>query len=76
MPPCFFWHTADDNGVSSKNSIAMAQAMWAKNLPAELHIFPHGRHGLGLASDYPDIAVWPKLAAQFLNQRWDKNWGK
>lgn len=72
MPPCFFWHTAEDRSVPVMNSIAMAQAMWNRRLTAELHIFPHGNHGLGLAPDFPDIAKWPQLASQFLHQLWHK----
>ncbi len=65
-PPAFIWHTATDGGVSVKNSLAFAEAMWAQHLTASLHVFPEGRHGLGLAPEYPDIRRWPELAADFL----------
>jgi len=64
-PPAVMWHTADD-GVKAMNSIAFAQAIWARGGTAELHIFAHGPHGLGLAEKYENIKVWPQLTAQFL----------
>ena len=65
-PPAFLWHTADDNGVNVANSLLFAEALWKNGVTAELHVFPHGRHGLGLAPEAPDIAVWPELAGRFL----------
>ena len=64
-PPAVMWHTADD-GVKVMNSIAFAQAIWAKGGTAEVHIFAHGPHGLGLAEAYENIKVWPELTARFL----------
>ena len=64
-PPAVMWHTADD-GVKVQNSLAFADAIWKKGGTAELHIFAHGPHGLGLAGDYENIKVWPELVAQFL----------
>lgn len=66
MPPVFFWHTGQDNGVPPENSIAMALAMQKKNLPYELHIFPNGRHGLGLAPSIPETAQWAPLSCTWL----------
>ena len=64
-PPAVMWHTADD-GVKVQNSLAFADAIWKKGGTAELHIFAHGPHGLGLAEAYENIKVWPELVAQFL----------
>ena len=64
-PPAVMWHTADD-GIKVQNSLAFADAIWQKGGIAELHIFAHGPHGLGLAEHYENIKVWPQLVAQFL----------
>ncbi len=32
-------------------------------VPFEPHVFPLGKHGLGLAAEYPDISKWAELAA-------------
>lgn len=47
-PPCFIWHTFDDNCVPVENSLAFAKALKEENIPFELHIFPQGVHGLSL----------------------------
>ncbi|MEM1446013.1 MAG: alpha/beta hydrolase [Planctomycetota bacterium] len=66
-PPTFLWHTADDAGVPVQNSTHFAEACWRHGVPCELHVFPEGKHGLGLAPDHPAV-VWPELAAAFLKQ--------
>lgn len=66
LPPTFLWHTANDAGVSVMNSIYMAEAIWKLGKVAELHVFPNGSHGLGLAPEHQDIKVWPELVANFL----------
>lgn len=50
MPPCFIWHTMEDNTVPVENSLMLAAELHRQGIPAELHIFPEGEHGLSLAS--------------------------
>lgn len=54
-PPCFLWHTAEDGCVPVQNSILMASALAEKKIPFELHIFPHGPHGLSLCDDRTSV---------------------
>jgi acetyl esterase/lipase len=65
-PPVFLWHTATDGAVNVQNSLRFARNMWAKGKTAELHVYPEGCHGLGLAADKTDVRSWPDLAANFL----------
>jgi acetyl esterase/lipase len=65
-PPSFLWHTAEDTGVSVRNSIEFANKMWQNGNCCELHVFPHGNHGLGLGQGRQDLSQWPELAATFL----------
>jgi acetyl esterase/lipase len=65
-PPVFLWHTSDDNAVNVKNSLIFAERLRDCGVPFELHVFPHGKHGLGLASDFPDVRRWPALAAAWV----------
>ena len=65
-PPAICWITADDGAVNRANPITFAQEMWKKNRDCELHVFPHGPHGLGLNVDRPDVYQWSELAAKFL----------
>ncbi|WP_251551559.1 alpha/beta hydrolase [Neobacillus muris] len=68
-PPAFLWHTADDASVPVENSLLYAAALSKKKVPFEMHIFPHGRHGLGLASDEPIVGKWTELCAGWLTQQ-------
>lgn len=70
-PPAFIWHTAADAGVPVENSLMLASALSAKKIPFELHVFPDGAHGLGLASglgarDNPHVAQWAPLSVNWL----------
>lgn len=57
-PEAFIWHTSTDQSVPVMNSLLYAEALSAQNIPYELHIYPMGRHGLGLAPEMPYVAKW------------------
>lgn len=66
-PQAFLWHTAEDNGVNVINSYLYAAALRRHNVPCEMHIFPHGRHGLGLcATELPHVFQWAGLLENWL----------
>ena len=65
-PPAFLWHTAEDGAVPVENSLMFCSALRKCKVPFELHIFPHGGHGLGLAEALPEVAIWPELCVRFL----------
>jgi acetyl esterase/lipase len=65
-PPAFVFHTADDAAVPVENSLSFAQALKAAGVPVELHVFPKGRHGIGLARDDAVLSEWPRRAAAWL----------
>ncbi|GGH98678.1 alpha/beta hydrolase [Arthrobacter liuii] len=67
-PPAFIWHTADDEAVPVSNSLNYAAALMAAGVPAELHVFPEGRHGLGLAHGEPGPGQWTSLCAAWLQR--------
>ncbi|MDO4284838.1 MAG: alpha/beta hydrolase [Eubacteriales bacterium] len=50
-PPCFLWHTADDEAVPVENSLLFAEALRKQGIRHALHIFSHGHHGLSLADE-------------------------
>lgn len=66
--PTFLWHTADDSAVPVENSIMFASALSQSNVSFALHIFPKGPHGVGLALDRPELAVWTELCTQWLRE--------
>ncbi len=67
-PPCFLWHTAADTVVPVENSLRFASALSAAEVPFELHVFPEGRHGLGLAQGHPGAEQWPALCRNWLQR--------
>ncbi len=68
-PPVFLFHTEDDAGVLVENSLLFAAALRQKKVPHELHIYEHGRHGVGLAPNDPVLNTWPKLLENWLRTR-------
>lgn len=50
-PQTFLWHTASDDCVPVENSLLFFGALHEKGIPAEMHIYPRGGHGLGLADE-------------------------
>ena len=44
-------------------------ALHAKGVPAELHIYEQGKHGVGLAPTDPVLSSWPKRCAQWMEVR-------
>jgi acetyl esterase/lipase len=57
-PPCFIWHTDEDNAVPVENALLFAGALRKAGVPFDLHIYQKGAHGLGLGSRTYDPAKW------------------
>ena len=57
-PPTFLWHTDEDTGVPAENSINYYKACRKHKVPAELHIFAKGRHGVGLGLGIEGTKNW------------------
>ncbi len=68
-PPIFLMHTADDEAVPVENSLLFALACRKAGVQVELHIYAHGRHGVGLAKDDPTLSGWTTLAADWMRAR-------
>jgi acetyl esterase/lipase len=65
-PPTFLFHTSDDAAVPVQNSLLFYEALRTAGVPAEMHIYEHGEHGVGLARNDPELAKWPDLLAAWL----------
>jgi len=48
VPPAFIWATYEDGTVPLENTLLLAGALRRCGVNMELHIFPHGPHGLSL----------------------------
>jgi acetyl esterase/lipase len=68
-PPTFLFHTYDDPTVPVENSLAFFAALRKSGVPAELHIYEHGPHGVGLAMDDPVLSTWPMLLENWFRVR-------
>jgi len=68
-PPAFLFHTSDDNTVPPENSVAFYLALRKAGVPAELHVYTHGRHGVGLALNDPVLSSWVRRLAEWLRAR-------
>ena len=67
-PPTFLMHTVEDKPVPVENSLVFYQAMVAKQVPGELHVYQKGPHGVGLARNIPGTSDWPLACQRWLKQ--------
>lgn len=65
-PPTFLLHTDEDTAVPPENSVQFYLALRRAGVPAELHIFRKGRHGLGLAPETPGTRAWPTCCQEWM----------
>ncbi len=80
-PPAFIWHTAADALVPIGNSLMLAEAYAEAGVSFELHIYPEGPHGAGLATEaasmgikeivLPDVAKWHGLSSSWIKKQKD-----
>ena len=65
-PPTFLIHASDDDGVPVENSLLFYQALIKNKVPAEMHIYPTGGHGFGLANGNKSLESWPSLMIEWM----------
>ena len=65
-PPTFLFHTNADTAVPAENSVYYYLALRKAGVPAEMHVFETGPHGVGLANDDAALSEWSKLLANWL----------
>lgn len=68
-PPTFLFQTNADTTVPAENAVHYYLALRKAGVPAEMHIFQDGPHGLGLALNNPAIGEWPRLLLHWLQTR-------
>jgi acetyl esterase/lipase len=64
-PPTFLFHTV----VPAENSVLFYLALRKAGVPAEMHIFEKGPHGVGLGGGDRALSEWPTLLANWLRTR-------
>jgi len=61
-PPCFLAHAEDDPAVPVANTLIMREALRARGIAVETHLFPDGGHGFGIRlAQGHSAAAWPGL---------------
>jgi acetyl esterase/lipase len=65
-PPTFLFHTNADTVVPVENAVAYFLALRKAGVPAEMHVFKDGPHGVGLPMADAALAEWPTLLSNWL----------
>ncbi len=70
-PSMFLWHTSTDAGVDINNSFRYAERLHELGIQMEMHVYPCGGHGLGLAYSVegrivPYVQNWAKHLISWL----------
>jgi acetyl esterase/lipase len=68
-PPTLLIHTQEDKSVPVENSILFYQALTRANVPAEMYLFEHGGHGMGMRDGLGTSSAWPRRAEEWLRDR-------
>jgi acetyl esterase/lipase len=68
-PPTFLVHGGTDSAVPAENSVLFYSALRRHGVPAELHLYEKGPHGVGLGAGYGPISEWPRRCAEWLAAR-------
>jgi len=68
-PPTFLFHTTTDTSVPAENSVLFYMALRKAGVPAEMHIYERGPHGVGLAPTDEALSTWPARLADWLRVR-------
>ncbi|HMD70382.1 MAG TPA: alpha/beta hydrolase [Bryobacteraceae bacterium] len=68
-PPTFLFHTANDRTVPVENSVSFFLALRKAGVPAEMHIYESGPHGVGLAPTDATLSSWPARLEAWLRGR-------
>lgn len=57
-PPAFIWHTETDTIVKMESTLKYVARLHLCGVRTELHVYPDGQHGLGLAEKNPTVKRW------------------
>jgi len=68
-PPTFLFHTTADATVPVENSVMFYMALRKAGVPAEMHLYEQGPHGVGLAPTDEALSSWPGRLADWLRVR-------
>jgi acetyl esterase/lipase len=67
-PPTFLIHATDDKAVPVENSLRFYEALKTNGVSVEMHIFPTGGHGFGLALGKGSLETWTDLLVTWMRE--------
>jgi acetyl esterase/lipase len=67
-PPMFLVHGMNDHVVPIENSLQLATALAARQIPFAAQLYENGPHGFGMG-ELPETAAWPSACASWLKAR-------
>jgi acetyl esterase/lipase len=68
-PPTFLVHGGTDRSVPPENSLLFYSALRRAGVPAELHLYQEGPHGVGLEPNHGPMSDWPERCAEWMAVR-------
>lgn len=68
-PPTFLFQTDEDKAVPAENSVQFYLALRRAGVPAELHVYQRGQHGIGLGRKIPGSGTWPERCEDWMRNR-------
>jgi acetyl esterase/lipase len=68
-PPAFIVHAQNDSTVNVRNSLLFYNALIEKNIPASIHVFPQGGHGIIMSGNPGSTLLWPDLLDLWLQEK-------
>jgi acetyl esterase/lipase len=68
-PPTFLFSTNEDTAVPAENSVLFYLALRKAGVPAEIHVYERGPHGVGLAPTDAVLVTWTQRLKDWLDIR-------
>lgn len=65
-PPTFLVHSTDDKAVPVENSLRFYESLKNAGVYSELHVYPYGGHGFGLAIGRGYLQSWTQRLSDWL----------
>lgn len=67
-PKAFVFHTSEDGAVDFNNSLIYCSKLKKIGTPVELHVYPFGKHGSGLAGHIERTRNWTDALLKWLSE--------
>jgi acetyl esterase/lipase len=68
-PPTFIFQTDEDKSVPAENCVSFYLALRRAGVPAEMHIYQNGKHGVGLATQIQGTNDWLTRCREWMHLR-------